>query len=123
VHIQIDGYAGVLVSLFMVYSGMNIVQNILNPLLGQKPDLEIVTEIERKLLAYKNIHGMHDLIIHEYGPNKIFASVHVEVPSDKSLPEISAEINRAEQDIRQSLNVDITIHADPVNPELQEAAS
>jgi cation diffusion facilitator family transporter len=122
-NLQIDGFAGVLVALFMVYSGMRITQNILQPLLGQKPDQEVVTTIERKLLSYRNIQGLHDLILHDYGPNKIYASVHVEVPSDQSLPEIFTEISRAEQDIRQSVNVDITIHVDPVPPDLQEAVS
>jgi cation diffusion facilitator family transporter len=122
-NLQVDGYAGVLVSLFMAYSGINIAQNILNPLLGQKPDLGIVAEIEHKLLSYKNIKGVHDLILHDYGPNKIYASVHVEVPSDTSLPEIYNEICRAEKDIRQSENIYITIHADPVTTGAQEAAS
>jgi cation diffusion facilitator family transporter len=120
---QIDGYTGVAVSLFMVYSGISIAYNIVKPLLGQKPDRGIVTEIERRLLSYRNIQGMHELVLHDYGPNKIYASVHVEVPCDKSLPEISGEICRAEQDIRQSVNVDITIHADPVHTALQEAVS
>jgi cation diffusion facilitator family transporter len=121
--LQIDGYAGVAVSFFMVYSGTNIAQTIVKPLVGQKPDRVIVNEIERRLLSYKSIQGVHDLILHDYGPNKIYASVHVEVPGDKPLPEIFAELSRAEQEIRQSIKIDITIHADPAHAELQEAVS
>ncbi|MHC1684112.1 MAG: cation diffusion facilitator family transporter [Clostridiaceae bacterium] len=111
----IDGYIGFLVSLFILYSGYNILKETLDPILGTKPDLDLVKKIEEEVLSYPNILGVHDLIIHSYGPNKIMASIHAEVPHDLSIFKIHEVIDTAEKEISNKLNILLVVHMDPVN--------
>lgn len=110
----IDGYLGLLVALFIIYSGFSLVKDTLNPLLGETPNLELVNSITSMVLSYENIYGVHDLIIHNYGPNKFMATIHAEVPSDISFIKIHEIIDQAEREISEKLNLFLVIHMDPL---------
>lgn len=111
----IDGYIGVLVSLFIMYSGYSLIKETLNPLLGEPADPDLVDKIINGVLSYKYITGTHDLIIHNYGPGKFMASIHAEVPQDISLVEIHEIIDNAEKELSENLNIILVIHMDPIN--------
>lgn len=110
----IDGYLGALVALFILYSGFNLTKETLNPLLGEAPDPELVKKIQDMVLSYDNITGVHDLIIHNYGPCRCMASIHAEVPCDISIMEIHEIIDKAEREISEKLKIILVIHMDPI---------
>lgn len=122
--LPIDGYIGMVVALFIVYSGFTLIKDTINPLLGEAPDPELVDSIHEMVLSYDNILGTHDLIVHNYGPGKCMASIHAEIPSDISVVKIHEIIDRAEREISKSLNIYLVIHIDPIciiEGEVQEA--
>lgn len=112
--LPIDGYMGMGVALFIVYSGFNLIRETLNPLLGEAPDPELVDAINAKVMSYENILGTHDLIIHNYGPGRCMCSIHAEIPSDISLVKIHEIIDKAEREISNELNIYLVIHIDPI---------
>ncbi|EHJ02173.1 cation diffusion facilitator family transporter [Clostridium sp. DL-VIII] len=112
--LPIDGYMGILVSLFIVYSGFNLVKDTVNPLLGEAPDPKLVESIQEMVLSYDNILGTHDLIIHNYGPGKCMASIHAEIPSDINVVDIHEIIDKAEREISSALKIYLVIHIDPI---------
>ena len=103
---NIDGYAGCLVALFIIYSGITLVKETVSPLLGEKPDPMLISEISDMALSYNGVLGIHDLVVHNYGPGKIFVSIHIEVDADGDLME--------ERDISKKLHVVMTAHMDPI---------
>lgn len=109
-----DGYLGVAVSCFIFYAGINILRETLSPLLGQPAEKEFVEEIEAKILSYDGIVGVHDLIIHDYGPSRRFASAHAEVPADADIMRSHDIIDLIERDIRREFDMLISIHMDPI---------
>ena len=111
---HIDGYIGVIVALVIIYSGFSLVRETINPLLGEAPDPELVKDIETMMLSYDNIIGVHDLIIHNYGPGRCMASAHAEIPSDIDVITIHNIIDRAEREISEKLNIYLVIHMDPI---------
>lgn len=110
----IDAYIGMIVALFIVYSGFNLVKDTINPLLGEAPDDELVNSITEMVTSYDNILGTHDLIIHNYGPGKCMASIHAEIPSDISVVAIHEIIDTAEREISKALRIYLVIHIDPI---------
>ena len=110
----IDGYLGALVALFILYSGFSLTKETLNPLLGEAPDPELVQKIKNMVLSYDKITGVHDLIIHNYGPCRCMASIHAEVPSNISIMEIHEIIDKAEREISEKLKIYLVIHMDPI---------
>lgn len=112
--LPIDGYMGMGVALFIVYSGFSLIKDTLNPLLGEAPDPELVNAIKDKVVSYDYIHGTHDLIIHNYGPGRCMCSIHAEIPSDMSLVKIHEIIDKAEREISNELNIHLVIHLDPI---------
>ena len=112
--ISIDGYLGVLVAGFIFIAGVNVIRDTLGQLLGKPPEREFVKAIEDKILSYDNIIGVHDLIIHDYGPGRKFASAHAEVPADAEIMEAHDLIDLIERDILNEFNLLISIHLDPV---------
>lgn len=112
--LPIDGYIGLAVALFIVYSGFNLVKDTINPLLGEAPDPELVNSIRKMVLSYDNILGSHDLIIHNYGPGKCMASIHAEIPSDINVVAIHEIIDKAEREISSALKIYLVIHIDPI---------
>ncbi len=111
---RLDGWCGVLVGGFIFYAGINAVRETLNPLLGQAPDEEFVTQIQDIVLAHEEICGIHDLIVHDYGPGRQMISLHAEVSADGDILEIHDVIDNAENELRAQLGCDATIHMDPI---------
>lgn len=110
----LDGYIGIFVALAILYAGFGLVRETLNPLLGEAPDPELANEICEKVLSYPLISGVHDLIVHNYGPGRIIASIHAEIPSDKDIMEIHNVIDIAEREVSKDLNLHLVIHMDPI---------
>lgn len=102
VSFPIDGYFGILVSLFIIYSGISLIKETLDPLLGEAPDKELVSEIIEMVMSYELIMGVHDLIVHNYGPGRCMASIHAEVPSNESIVKIHEVIDKAENEISKN---------------------
>jgi hypothetical protein len=111
---RVDGIIGLLVAVFILFSGIDIVKDITGRLLGQAPDKKLVEEIERIMLEEDLIVGVHDLIVHDYGPNRIIASAHAEVPSTADIIEIHDIIDNVEKKISRQLKIVICIHMDPI---------
>lgn len=109
-----DGITGLLVCFLVLSSGLSLFKEVLDPLLGKAPSKELVSKIYEILLEEKIIVGVHDLIIHDYGPRKVFASAHVEVSDMLNIKTIHERVDAAEKKILKNLNVDITLHMDPV---------
>ncbi len=112
--INIDGYAGCLVSLFIIYAGFNAAKETISPLLGVVPDKELVRGIEQMAMAHPEIVGVHDLMIHDYGPGRRYASLHAEVNGKADIFELHDAIDQAEHEIREKYNTFTTIHMDPI---------
>ena len=115
--LNIDGWAGLLVALFIAYSGFGAAKDTLSPLLGQSPPPELVREIEETVLAHPELLGIHDLMIHDYGPARRYVSLHAEVSGDGDIFVLHDAVDRAEQEIRARYNVHATIHMDPIDTE------
>lgn len=110
----LDGVIGLGVSAFIIFSGVGIVKDILGPLLGQPPEEELVNSIKDIMLSEDLIIGVHDLMVHDYGPGRIIASAHAEVPSNEDVMQIHDIIDNVEQQIHDELNIIICIHMDPI---------
>lgn len=111
---EADGYVGILVALFILYSGYEILKDILNPILGEMPDKDFVESIENKILSYEGIINIHDLVVHNYGPNKYFATVHAEVDAKEDILKSHDLIDNIERDFARELNINLVIHLDPI---------
>lgn len=111
---QLDGYAGTLVAIFIIISGIGLVRETLNPLLGTAPAQELVNKIEDKLHGYEGVLGTHDLMVHNYGPQRCFASVHVEVCAKEDILKSHDMIDNIEKDFAEDLDIHLVIHLDPV---------
>lgn len=116
----IDGYIGILVALFILYSGFSLTKDTLNPLLGEAPDPELVESIKIGVMSYEHITGVHDLVIHNYGPGRCMASIHAEIPCDISVVTIHEVIDKAEKELSKKLNIYLVIHMDPINTDSTE---
>lgn len=112
--IYADGIIGLIVAFVVVLAGIDIIKDIVGNLLGKAPDPELVKSIEDLMTKEKWIYGVHDLIIHDYGPGRIIASVHAEVPCDADILEVHEVIDRVEKEINSKLNIVICIHMDPI---------
>lgn len=112
--VNIDAVAGLVVSLLVMWAGIGIAKDTLEPLIGQAPDPELASRIREMVEAYAGITGTHDLIVHNYGPNRSMASIHAEVPRDVDI-EVSHEIiDRVEREVSKKLGIFLVIHMDPV---------
>ena len=112
--LAVDGWMGLIVSLLVLRAGWEVCRDTVDSLLGGKPDPELGRQIAELMLQYDGILGMHDLILHDYGPGRCFASVHAEVSSTGSIVAIHEIIDRAELEIGEKLNIPICIHMDPI---------
>ena len=112
--VQLDGWLGLLVAAFILRSGWGAARDTLDPLLGTPPAPEMVADIEALILTEPQILGVHDLVIHDYGPGRRMMSVHAEVPADSSLVEIHEVIDRTERELNQRFGLEAVIHMDPV---------
>ena len=118
--LPVDGYIGILVSLLVMWAGVGIIRDTLTPLLGTTPDPELVKNIHDEILNYDKILGIHDLIVHEYGPGKIFASLHAEVSSTENIMDSHGLIDLIESEVSKKLGIEILIHMDPLEVENEE---
>jgi cation diffusion facilitator family transporter len=114
INFNLDGYVGVLVALFILYSGFGIVKDTIDPLLGRSPSPERVAEIKELIRSYDGVLGIHDLMIHDYGPGRQFASVHVELSSDTDVLQGHDLIDRIERELYARLGLHLVVHYDPV---------
>ena len=112
--LPIDAVMGIIVAGVVVWAGIGIIKDTLGPLLGEPPEKETVEEIEKLVLSYENIIGIHDLVLHGYGHGKIYGSLHAEVPSDSDMIHIHDTIDTIEKDIKDKLGIEVSIHMDPV---------
>lgn len=112
--LHLDGWLGLAVAVFILVSGIRLIMETLNPLLGMAPDDELVAAIERKIAGYESVLGLHDLIVHNYGPGRRFASVHVEVPASQDILVSHDIIDNIERDFATDMNIDLVIHLDPI---------
>lgn len=112
--IRLDGYCGLLVSVFIIWAGIGATKETLNPLLGAKPDSEIVKNIEKIVMSYEGILGIHDMVIHDYGPGRLMISLHAEVPGDGDIFVLHDLIDCIETDLSEKLSCEVVIHMDPI---------
>lgn len=112
--IQIDGFCGILVGLFIFYAGVSAAKETLDPLLGQAPEETLVLQIEEIVLSHQEVRGIHDLLVHDYGPGRLMISLHAEVPAEGDILELHDVIDNIEVELRRKLNCDAVIHMDPV---------
>ena len=113
--INIDAYMGLLVSGFIILSSINSLKDTINPLLGNVPSKEKVEKIKEKILSHKEIIEIHDLRIHSYGEQNDFVTVHAEVPDTMNIVEAHEIADIVEREFKEELNIDLTIHIDPLN--------
>ena len=114
-HVNVDGWAGLLVAAFIIFAGYNAMRDTLSPLLGKAPDPELVKEIEDTALSHPEIVGIHDLIVHDYGPGRGFVSLHAEVNGNGNMFELHDAVDQAEREIREKYGILATIHMDPID--------
>lgn len=110
----LDGWFGIAVGLFIVYTGITTMKDTMDPLLGQPPSPDFVKEIEDLVKAHPIVCGIHDLLVHDYGPGRLIISLHAEVPAHGNLLEIHDEIDNIEKELQDKLSCTATIHMDPI---------
>lgn len=120
--LKIDGWCGLLVSAFILYAGITSAKDTLDPLLGIKPDPEYVRMIEKYATSHEGILGIHDLVIHDYGPGRLMISFHAEVPANGDVLELHDTIDNIEERLNKALGCHTVIHMDPlvVNDEVTD---
>lgn len=116
----IDGYVGLLVSILILYSGFSLVKETISPLIGEAPNPDLISAINQGVLSYDYILGVHDLIVHNYGPGKTMATIDVEVPADIDLVTIHDIVDQAERELSEKYDLHLVIHIDPVGHESKE---
>ena len=114
-NLQIDGWCGLVVSGLILFAGYNAAKDTIAPLLGQPPEQEFVDEIERTVMAHPLVRGIHDLVVHDYGPGRVMITLHAEVPADHNIMDIHDEIDLIEVELREKLGCEATIHMDPID--------
>lgn len=112
--IDIDGYCGILVGVFIFYAGCKAAGETISPLLGQKPSADLVNQIHEIVMSYDEVIGIHDLIAHDYGPGRLMISLHAEVPANGNILHLHDTIDRIEQQLGNDLNCEAVIHMDPI---------
>ncbi len=111
----LDGVVGTVVSLMIIYSGFGITMDTIGLLLGSVPDPEMTSKIREAVLETEGVVGVHDLIVHDYGPGRVLASVHAEVPDNADIVEIHEKIDALEHRISDELDIHIVVHMDPIS--------
>ena len=113
-NINIDGILGLMVSLFIIYTSIKISIEVMQPLVGILPDKKQINQIKKLVLSYDEVLGIHDLVIHNYGVNNDFLTLHVELNSKLSLLEAHDLVDSIENELREKYNIDASIHVDPI---------
>ena len=113
-HIELDGYCGILVGIFIFYTGLSAAKDTVNPLLGTAPDPEFVKNINEIVCSYEDVLGLHDLMVHNYGPGRVIISLHAEVPADGDILALHDTIDNIERRLQDELHCEAVIHMDPI---------
>ena len=111
---DLDGWMGLAVACFILWSGVGLIRDTIDPLLGKPASPELAHMIEEKAKSYPGILGVHDLMVHDYGPGRIFASLHAEVPAETDVLKSHEVIDSIEEDFRKNDNLNVVIHLDPI---------
>lgn len=122
-NINIDGWSGAAVALFIIWSGFNAARDTLSPLLGKAPDPELVQRICGIVLAHPEVLNVHDLVVHDYGPGRLMVSLHAEVPGNGDIFELHDAIDTAEYELQKELGCSAVIHMDPISTDDSKVAS
>jgi len=117
---NIDGYIGILVSIVVGYSGIKMIKETIDPLIGTPADKQLVDKVLKDILTFNGVLGVHDLRVHSYGPTKIFMSIHVEVNSHVDIVRSHEVVDKIESLIKDKYDIDLVIHMDPINPSDEE---
>ena len=112
--LDIDGYVGAAVSLLVLYTGLSSVKETVDPLLGTPPDPDFVKRVREIVNTHPDAVGIHDMVIHDYGPGRVMLSLHVEVPGNRDIFELHDMIDTIENELREELDCEAVIHMDPV---------
>lgn len=118
--VNFDGICGVLVALFIIYAGVKAAKDTIAPLLGVPPEKEFIEQIKSIALANEMVEGVHDIVVHDYGPGRRMISLHAEVPGDKNIYEIHDMIDGLECELREKMQCEAVIHMDPVEKDNEE---
>lgn len=110
----LDGWFGILVGLFILYTGGSTLKETIDLLLGQPPKQEFIDEIKEIVLGHSMVHGVHDLIVHDYGPGRVMISLHAEVDVNGDIQDIHEQIDHVEHELQEKLHCSATIHMDPI---------
>lgn len=113
-HLNIDGYSGLIVAAFILFAGYNAAKDTINPLLGKTPDPELVEAIRNIVFDHEIVVGIHDMVVHDYGPGRIMVSLHAEVPGNGDIFEIHDAIDHIERELHETLGCNAVIHMDPI---------
>lgn len=113
-HIQLDGYVGMGVACFILYSGIKLAKDTVSPLIGMQADAQTVEKLTSMILAHKRVLGIHDLLIHDYGPGHVFATVHAEMNANESPLDAHDQLDHIEQEAMRQLGIHLVIHYDPI---------
>ena len=111
---NLDGYMGMIVAAFILYTGISLIRSALDDLLGKAPDPELVQEIYERIKKYDGVLGVHDMIVHDYGPNRLFVSVHVEVDYRRDIFESHDMVDNIEKEIKEEMGIETVVHMDPI---------
>lgn len=110
----LDGWFGILVGLFILYTGGSTLKETIDLLLGQPPKQEFIDEVKEIVLGHSMVHGVHDLIVHDYGPGRVMISLHAEVDVNGDIQDIHEQIDHIEHELQEKLHCSATIHMDPI---------
>lgn len=112
--LPIDAIMGIVVALVIIYAGIDIIKGTIGPLLGEPPEKETVDRLEKLVMSYDGVVGIHDLVLHCYGHSKIYGSLHAEVPADVDILHSHDTIDLIERQVKEQLGIEISIHMDPI---------
>ncbi|MEE0966156.1 MAG: cation diffusion facilitator family transporter [Bacilli bacterium] len=113
--LPVDGFIGLIVSIIVLKSGIEIFHDTVNPLLGMAPDKELVNEIHKFVMNYDKVIGIHDFMMHDYGPGRKYLTFHAEVDSHEDIVDVHEQLDKMERDILNDFNILTTIHMDPID--------
>ncbi len=120
---NLDAAMGILVGLFIIFSGITSAKETVDKLLGQPPEEDMVKQLEETILSFSDFLGIHDLVIHNYGPGRCIASVHIEVPQEIDVVHCHEQVDLCEKTVAQKLGIELTIHSDPIDTNSEEVVA
>lgn len=113
-HINLDGWSGLVVAVFILIAGISSAKDTLSPLLGEAPNEEFVKDVENTVMNHKDVVGVHDMMVHNYGPGRVMISLHAEVPGNQDIYKLHDEIDLIERELKQRFQCEAVIHMDPI---------